>query len=256
VSQGNYMAMGMLPEDVMQDVRRDLRYRLPHSVVRALTMPFTADEVRQDAARPGDTFLPRYIPVPAIIRRLNDALGITGWSFCVNSWQVIPPSEVIVHARIEVHVNLATSPDNESYHTVRSTYDAFGQAMLKYDSTGQRYWDFGKDLKAATSDALRKAATLLGVGLHLYEQGESRFQGYQDVAQAGHVLPAQPFQIQQIRQLFAATGLREVDWCAMLGIPTPESMNAAIAAQILSGAHPVAIQYGISGRPLTPRDTL
>ena len=246
------MVAGMLPTNQLQDVVQ-FRSGLPEPMRQALAMPFNGEDVRQDAGREGDTFVPRYIPIPAVIRRLNDVLGTSGWSFNICSWQVVPPTEVIVQVRLTIHVTAAT---RESWpNEYRSEHDAIGQAMLKYDAQRQRYWDFGKDIKAAASDGLRKAATQLGVGLHLYERDESMFQGYQPLAQVGHAIQAQPFQVQQIRELFAARGLRDADWCAQLGIPHPDAMSAALVAQILSGAHPVAARYQIVGAGLRSRET-
>jgi hypothetical protein len=49
------------------------------------------------------------------------------------------------------------------------TKAAFGSSRITRDNRSGKAVALGDDLKAATTDALKKAATLLGVGLYLYD---------------------------------------------------------------------------------------
>uniref|UniRef100_A0A7V3YL91 DUF3072 domain-containing protein n=1 Tax=Candidatus Caldatribacterium californiense TaxID=1454726 RepID=A0A7V3YL91_9BACT len=51
--------------------------------------------------------------------------------------------------------------------------EQFGSKAIAYNPDGS-FVDLGDDLKAAASDALKKCATLLGVGLYLYEGEEDQ----------------------------------------------------------------------------------
>lgn len=48
----------------------------------------------------------------------------------------------------------------------------FGRSDVKFKKDSQEPLDFGNDMKAATSDALKKCASLFGIGADVYEAGE------------------------------------------------------------------------------------
>lgn len=48
----------------------------------------------------------------------------------------------------------------------------FGRAEVKFKRDTQEPLDFGNDMKAATSDCLKKCASLFGIGADVYEAGE------------------------------------------------------------------------------------
>ena len=97
-----------------------------------------------------------YIEGHTIIGRLNEAFGAC-WSFEIVSHEVLD-EEVLVCGKFRC----------ESAQVVKM---AFGSSKITRDSRTGVAIALGDDLKAAATDALKKAATLLGVGLYLYSNG-------------------------------------------------------------------------------------
>jgi hypothetical protein len=118
----------------------------------ALTKPFRHDQIRE---RPGQNGKPvRYVDVTAVIERLNEACD--AWSFEVLNHEV-KDGEVIVLGKLTADGVVKT---------------AFGGSAVTVDRQGVVV-SIADDLKAASSDALKKSASMLGVGLELYG-GSSR----------------------------------------------------------------------------------
>lgn len=99
-----------------------------------------------------------YLPVSEIITRLNRIFGPTGWS-----------SEIIKCERdtldsdfIVAHVRLTARYGEFGY----TTKDGFGGQKIKRTKQGEIV-DLGDEFKGAVSDALKKAAQQLGLGLYL-----------------------------------------------------------------------------------------
>ncbi len=114
---------------------------------QALTRPFEAQQIRQRPGHHGKTL--SYVDVAAVISRLNE--GCDSWSFEVVSHD-IHDGEVIVLGKL--------TADGMTKMT-------FGGSAITIDKEGQVV-SIADDLKAASSDALKKSASLFGVGLELY----------------------------------------------------------------------------------------
>ena len=112
-----------------------------------LTRPFAAEQIRQRPGQHGKTL--SYIETHAVIARLNE--GCDAWSFEIVSHEV-QDGEVIVVGKLTADGIVKM---------------AFGGSEVTVDKAG-RVVSLADDLKAASSDALKKAASLLGVGLELY----------------------------------------------------------------------------------------
>lgn len=99
-----------------------------------------------------------YIPISEVINRLNKVLGVDKWSMTVISCQrdAADPEFVVAHVRLEYHVT--------EFHVV--TRDGIGGQKIKRTKQGSIV-DLGDEFKGAISDALKKAAQTLGVGLYL-----------------------------------------------------------------------------------------
>lgn len=99
-----------------------------------------------------------YLPISEVINRLNRVLGVDGWSFTIVSVgrDTIEPDEVIAHVCLTAEINGKT--------VVK--HGLGGQSIKKAKSTGKPI-DVGNDFKGAVSDALKKAAQQLGIGLYL-----------------------------------------------------------------------------------------
>lgn len=93
-----------------------------------------------------------YIPVHEVIARLNNVLGVENWSYTVKS----AGRDTKADDWIVAHVQLSAIIDGSVV-----CREAFGGAR----HTGNM--DLGDSFKSATSEALKKAAQTLGVGLYL-----------------------------------------------------------------------------------------
>jgi len=100
-----------------------------------------------------------YIPVSEVINRLNKILGVDKWSFTIVRCErdAIDPDFIVAHVRIDWY------GDDASQFVSR---DGFGGQKIKRTKQGQIV-DLGDEFKGAISDALKKAAQTLGVGLYL-----------------------------------------------------------------------------------------
>lgn len=98
-----------------------------------------------------------YIPVSEVITRLNKVLGVDKWSFTIIRCErdAIDPDFVVAHVRLDWHTSgLVVSRDG------------IGGQKIKRTKQGSIV-DLGDEFKGAISDALKKAAQTLGVGLYL-----------------------------------------------------------------------------------------
>jgi len=119
-----------------------------------LELPFTPEQVKQRAGNFGQTL--DYIEGHAVIKRLNDAFD-GQWSFQVRSHDVLE-AEVIVLGELIAGSISKTQFGSSSITRAKNSGDIISLA---------------DDLKAATTDSLKKCATMFGVGLHLYSNEKS-----------------------------------------------------------------------------------
>src|SRR5258708_1595026 len=97
--------------------------------------------------------------------RLNQIFGWS-WSFEVKHSGVSPDNKsVYVEGRLSIY-----SPQTGNLLVVK---EAFGGAELKYLKNSEQLVDYADDLKAAESDALKKAASMLGIGFDLYADADT-----------------------------------------------------------------------------------
>lgn len=116
-----------------------------------LEKPFSADQLRQRKGNFGNTL--DYVEAHAVIKRLNDALE-SDWSFEVLEHRIMEEvNEVIVLGQLS---------------TQGITKSQFGSSTITRAKETGEIISLADDLKAAASDSVKKCATLLGVGLHLY----------------------------------------------------------------------------------------
>jgi hypothetical protein len=123
-----------------------------------LTEPFPRE--MEKILNKGGTAL-TYIPVSEVITRLNKVLGVDKWSFKIVRCErdASDPDFVVAHVRLEW-----TPTVGEDFNIV--TRDGFGGQKIKRTKQNQIV-DLGDEFKGAISDALKKAAQTLGVGLYL-----------------------------------------------------------------------------------------
>ena len=116
-----------------------------------LEQPFGPEQIKQREGNFGKTL--DYIEGHAVIQRLNDAFD-ADWSFSIVRHDVLKDTdEVIVLGELKAGSVVKTQ---------------FGSSRITRARESGEIVSLADDLKAAATDALKKAATLLGVGLHLY----------------------------------------------------------------------------------------
>lgn len=120
--------------------------------LRVLQRPFNNSDIKSRQGRNGGSF--SYIEGHQVILRLNEAFG-GNWGFRVMEHQVLE-GEVIVLGELRCGDLVKQS---------------FGGSEVTRTRDG-KVVSIADDLKAASTDALKKSATMLGVGLHLYGPDE------------------------------------------------------------------------------------
>lgn len=116
-----------------------------------LEKPFTPEQVKQREGNFGKVL--DYVEGHTVIQRLNDAFE-SKWSFEILEHEILKEAgEVIVLGKLTAENVVKTQ---------------FGSSMITRAKETGEIISLADDLKAAATDALKKAATLLGVGLHLY----------------------------------------------------------------------------------------
>jgi hypothetical protein len=136
----------------MDSTSRRRRRRLsPRTQYAALTTVFPDQHWLEKG---GKRF--QYITGGECASRLNDVLGVDGWSFAIREQGQIT-DDVWVRGRLTLHFPGRT--------VIREQVGA---------STLQRGMAPGDSIKSAATDALKKAATLAGVALYLYDDDAVR----------------------------------------------------------------------------------
>ena len=118
-----------------------------------LEKPFDPNQIKQREGNFGKML--DYIEGHAVVKRLNDAFE-ANWSFAILKHEILKDTdEVVVLGELSANGIVKTQ---------------FGSSRItKARETGEMI-SLADDLKAAATDSLKKAATLLGVGLHLYSK--------------------------------------------------------------------------------------
>ena len=118
-----------------------------------LEQHFNPDQVKQREGNFGKRL--DYIEGHAVIQRLNDAFE-SSWSFSVQEHNILKDTgEVLILGQLSAG-NIVKSQ--------------FGSSKITRNRQTNEIVSLADDLKAAATDALKKCATLLGVGLHLYNR--------------------------------------------------------------------------------------
>jgi hypothetical protein len=116
------------------------------AITRALAAPFDLTEVKfkPQAVKGNRALALAYVDVRAIMDRLDNVLGVENWQ---DRYQLLPDNSVVCRLRLRIG----------------------GQWITKSDVGGPREQPDGGDrLKAAFSDALKRAAVKFGIGRYLY----------------------------------------------------------------------------------------
>ena len=98
-----------------------------------------------------------FISGEQVVSRLNEVLGVSGWSFRVLHQEIHPEADE-VWALGEMVADI----DGKTV-----TRQQFGSQKIKRSRSTGAPLDLGFDLKGAATDAMKKCASWLGVGLYL-----------------------------------------------------------------------------------------
>jgi hypothetical protein len=105
-----------------------------------------------------------YISGEQVVRRLNEVLGVGGWSFRILRHDIHPEAdEAWALGELVAEIGDRT--------VVRQQ---FGSQKIKRSRSTGAPLDLGFDLKGASTDAMKKCASLLGVGLYLSRKDPPR----------------------------------------------------------------------------------
>ena len=114
-----------------------------------LEKPFSPDQIQQRKGLDGDVL--DYVAGAAVIQRLNEAFNAE-WTF-----------EILDHHIYEKEVVVLGKLTAQGIAKCQ-----FGKSKITRTKETKAEVSIGDDLKAATTDAIKKCATLFGVALHLY----------------------------------------------------------------------------------------
>lgn len=141
-------------------------------IMAELVEPFPAEMLRENTAK-----RLTYVPIAEVIARLNRVLGVQNWSTeILRAWREPDhPDWVISQVRLTIRIGSQT--------IIR---EGIGGQQVKFRKSGDVV-DLGDEFKGAYSDALKKAAQSLGVGLELARTDEALA-----YAEGAYEVPAEP----------------------------------------------------------------
>src|SRR5438034_11506583 len=114
-----------------------------------LEKPFSPDQIQQRKGLDGNVL--DYVAGAVVIQRLNEAFNAE-WAF-----------EILDHRIYEKEVVVLGKLTAQGIAKCQ-----FGKSKITRTKETKAEVSIGDDLKAATTDSIKKCATLFGVGLHLY----------------------------------------------------------------------------------------
>lgn len=123
---------------------------------KLLEARFQTDEIK---TRDGNFGKLHYIQGHSVIQRLNDAFAAK-WSF-----------EIVEHKMVELSDEVIVIGKLTAGDVIKTQ---FGSSRITRSKDKGEVISLADDFKAATTAALKKCATMLGIGLHLYRGDEAR----------------------------------------------------------------------------------
>lgn len=209
-------------------------------------------EIKMRQGRGGMQF--SYVEHGYVTERLNMVFGFN-WDFEVVDKQILE-DEVVVEAKLTVR-----TPHGQTIHKTQ-----FGGADIKRHASGQksgRPLSIADDFKAAASDALKKCASLLGIGLDLY--GRDRPYDEEEPAPAKVALASPQVinigagvgtvegngmstdvQVRDIVKLAAKAGLDTKELLGRLEIESLDDLTEARAERVISRLRQMSSKTGQS----------
>jgi len=192
-----------------------------------LEKPFDKEQIKQRKGNFGDMI--DYVETHTVIQRLNDAFD-GQWSFEILS-QESTAGEVIVLGKLTADGVSKTQ---------------FGSNKITTSKQGEVI-SMGDDWKAAGSDALKKSASLFGIGLHLYgagkeeqrsEQQEQKGKGMSEKSKPKGGTAITKEQLAQIKKLRTGLGWTpekvQEQSRTMFGTDKVEALNPTMATALIA----------------------
>jgi hypothetical protein len=105
-----------------------------------------------------------FISGEQVVRRLNEVLGVSGWSFRILRHDISTEAD-----EVWALGELVAEVDGKQV-----TRQQFGSQKIRRSRSTGAPLDLGFDLKGASTDAMKKCASLLGVGLYLSRKEATR----------------------------------------------------------------------------------
>ena len=244
------------PAEVARDERQKLLMQtLSEAQVDFLLQRTPRNEIKTRQGRGGLQF--SYVEHGYVTERLNLVFGFN-WDFEVTDKQILE-DEVIVEAKLTVR-----TPGGQ---TIVKTQ--FGGADIKRHASGAksgRPLSIADDYKAAASDALKKCASLLGIGLDLYGRDRPYDQEEPQAAtvpRSARPAAQEPVQIidvgaevgkmeggraglcstaqwREISKLAGQVGMDVAELCMSLGVGTLSELTEARAQRVIKRLHELA----------------
>lgn len=143
-------SISQLPQEALNPIPKERRNKVAYNKINLelLEKPFPEEEVKQRNTYYGKIL--DYLEAPSVIKRLNQAFN-GEWSFRIIDHKILDHEVVVLG----------------SLRTGYITKQQFGTSKIHNNGKPEES-SLGDDLKAASSDALKKCATMFGVGLYLY----------------------------------------------------------------------------------------
>lgn len=140
---------------------------VPGKVGETLSKPFPKELIRYREGQKKKQLA--YVETIHYIDRLNEAFGYQ-WSWEVLS-ETVTDTEVYCRGRLTVEIDGKTVVKEAYGGKDLTIVDVWDKATRQV--TGKKPFSIADDLKSASSDALKKASSLLSIGGHLYKPAGS-----------------------------------------------------------------------------------
>lgn len=105
------------------------------------------------------------------VRKVLDSVFGFNWSFDIDT-SLSEAFEIAKATKMCVVKGTLSGRVKHDGEWITLSKTQFGRAEVKLKKNSTELLDFGNDMKAATSDCLKKCASLFGIGADVYEQGE------------------------------------------------------------------------------------
>lgn len=105
------------------------------------------------------------------VRKVLDSVFGFNWSFDIET-TLAEAFEIAKSTKMCVVKGTLTGRVKDDGQWIEIKKTQFGRAEVKFKKDSVDLLDFGNDMKAATSDCLKKCASLFGIGADVYEAGE------------------------------------------------------------------------------------